>query len=232
MKKKILLIVIVMVLLVNLTGCQKNKDAKIFKEDYESINGQTNSNGKEYRTLSIPKNNPIIISSAKEILEKIENEESFYVYFGSKLCPWCRSSIEKALEVANENGIEKVYYVDIWDNEGNEILRDKYTLDDNGKSVLVVDGTDEYFKLLDYLKDVLPDYTYAANKNGGAKLDIAEKRIYIPLFVYMAKGKPIRVTSGLSDLQTNSREELTKEILADEETLFDNFFINVCDETC
>ena len=71
----------------------------------------------------------------------------------------------------------------------------------------------------------MPDYTYAANKNGGAKLDVDEKRIYLPLFVYIAKGKPIRVTSGLSDLQTGSRDELTNEILQDEEQLFDDFFI-------
>ena len=228
MKKKIFLFLLI---ILTLTSCA-SKDAISFKKDYESLNGVTNKNGKEHRTVNISKNNAFIMSNAEEIIKKIENKESFYVYFGSKLCPWCRSVIEKAVEVSNENGIDEIYYVDVWDDEGKEILRDKYTQDDNGNSVLVNDGKEEYFTLLEYLKDVLPDYTYAANKNGGAKLDIDEKRIYLPLFIYIAKGKPVRVTGGLSDLQTGSRDELTKEILADETKLFDDFFINVCDESC
>ncbi len=231
MKKKIFSVLLVITILFTLTACT-SKDALNFKNDYESLNGVVNKNGKEHRTISIPKNNPIVISDAKEVIEKIEAGDNFYVYFGSSLCPWCRSSIEKAIEVANNNGIDKIYYVDIWDKEGNEILRDKYTLDDNGKAVKIVDATEEYITLLEYLKDVLPDYTYAANKNGGSKLDVNEKRIYIPLFVYIAKGKPIRSTSGLSDLQEKSRDELTAEILKDEEKQFDDFFINVCDESC
>lgn len=232
MKKKIILSTIIILLLV-MTACSKNnKDALNFKKDYESLNGQTTSNGKEHRKLNIPKNNPFVITDAATIVEKLANGETFYVYFGSKLCPWCRSVIEKAIEVANANEIDKIYYVDIWDDEGNEILRDKYVLDEDGKAILIKDGTEDYFKILDYFKAVLPDYTYAANKNGGDKLDIKEKRIYVPLFVYVAKGTPARAVSGISDKQTKSREELTDEILADEEKIFDEFFINVCDDSC
>lgn len=228
MKKRIILLVGIILLL---TACT-SKDSVKFKDEYEALNGITNKNGKEHRTVNIDKSNAIIMSDAKTIIEKIENKESFYVYFGSELCPWCRSVIEKAIDISNENGIDEIYYVNIWDNEGKEILRDKYTLDDDGNAILVNDGTDDYFKLLELLKDVLPDYTYAANKNGGSKLDVEEKRIYIPLFVYIAKGKPIRVTSGISDLQTGSRDELSTDILKDEEKLFNDFFINVCDESC
>ncbi len=235
MKKKIITILILLIIPLTLVGCTKTKtseDAIAFKTDYESLNGKKNKNGKEYRKISISKNNPIVITDAKTIIEMIENGESFYVYFGSKLCPWCRSVIEKAIEIANENEIDKIYYVDIWDDEGNEILRDKYTLDEDKEQALANEGTEEYFKLLGYLNDILPDYTYAANKNGGDKLEVQEKRIYVPLFVYISKGKPIRETSGLSEKQKDSREKLTKEVLKDEEQLFDDFFINVCDESC
>ena len=54
------------------------------------------------------------------MLEKIENEDSFYVYFGSKLCPWCRSVIEKAVDIANLNNVSKIYYIDIWNDEGKK----------------------------------------------------------------------------------------------------------------
>ena len=225
MKKKVLLIILSLFLL---TSCTK-KDSKIFKEDYENMNGVMNSNGKIHREVHIPSENPIVISDAAEIVKMIENEESFYVYFGSKLCPWCRSVIEKAIEVANNNGIEKVYYVDIWDDEGNEILRDKFNLDEENKPVKVEDGTEEYQKLLTYLDNVLVDYTY---KQDNETLSFGEKRIYAPSFIYIAKGKAVRLTTGISEFQTDAREDLTKEMLEDTEKQFDDFFINICDENC
>ena len=227
MKKKLIFLVLISSLLI-LTGCTK-KDSVIFKEEYESLNGTTNTNGKSYRTVTIPANNPIIISSAEEIVEKIENEDTFYVYFGSKLCPWCRSVIEKALEIANQNGIEKIYYVDIWDDLGNEILRDKYILDENNKPLKIVEGTEAYSKLITYFDDLLRDYTYKLNDE---TLSYGEKRIYAPNFIYIAKGKAKRLTTGKSPLQTDSRDTLTEEMLKDEEKQFDDFFINTCDESC
>ena len=226
MKKKLLLLLLVPLLL---TACA-SKDAMTFKKDYEALNGKTNANGKEHRNLNIPKNNPIVISNAKEIVDKIESEDSFYVYFGSPICPWCRSVIEKAFEIANDNGVKKIYYVNFWDDEGNEILRDKYTLDDDGNPVKDIEGTQEYYKLLEYLGEVLPDYTIK-NKDD-EEINLNEKRIFLPTFIYVAKGKPIRMTTGISELQTGSRDELTSDILNDEEQLFDDFFISICDESC
>ena len=133
--KKILLALSLLLLV----GCS-NKNASNFKKDYEEMNGKTNSYGKKYREVTINKKNPFIEVEASEIVKKIENKETFYVYFGSRLCPWCRSVIEKSIEVSNKNNIKKIYYVDIWDDEGNEILRDKYTLDDNNEKVLVNEG--------------------------------------------------------------------------------------------
>lgn len=232
MRSKLLVLLTFFISIVSLTGCIKEEDSIKFKKDYESLNGLTNANGKEYRYLNIKEENPFIITNAKNIVNKIENKETFYVYFGSKLCPWCRSVIETSIEIANKKNIEKIYYVDIWDDNANEILRDKYVLDDNGNTKKVNDGTEEYFKLLEYLGDLLPDYTYAANKNSGSKLDIKEKRIYAPTFIYIENGQAIRITSGLSDKQTNSPQELTNEILEDEQKQFERFFANSCDKSC
>ena len=232
MKKNILVLIVIIFSILSLTGCEDKTDATIFKNNYEYLNGKENANGKEYRSVSIPKKNPIVITDAKTIISKMENNESFYVYFGSTLCPWCRSVIEKAIEIANDNNIDKIYYVDIWDEEGKEILRDKYVLSDKNELTKTDEGTEEYFKLLELFDNVLPDYKYAANKNGGAELDVNEKRIYIPLFISVSGGKVINSITGISELQTNSREELTEEILKDEETALNHFFTNTCDEHC
>ena len=146
-KRSIPLLLLFLIVIFTLTACE-NKDAIDFKKNHEALNNVVNKNGKKHRTITISKDNPFVKSSAKEVIEKIENKENFYVYFGSALCPWCRSVIEKAVEVANNNGIDKIYYVDIWDSEGNEILRDKYTLDDDGNAVKIIDGTDEYLQTI------------------------------------------------------------------------------------
>ncbi len=226
--KKIYKILVIALLVITLTSCSK-KDSILFKEDYESLNGTTNKNGKEHRTVNISKHNAMIISDAKEIVEKIENEDTFYVYFGSTLCPWCRSVIEEAVEISNDNEIDEIYYVDIWDDEGNEILRDKYSLGEDNVPVKEIEGTEEYNKLLSYLGELLEDYTYELD---GQKLSYGEKRIYAPTFIYISKGKGVRMTTGISDKQQDAREELTKEILKDEEQKFDDFFISVCDDSC
>lgn len=202
-------------------GDDSNTYGMTFKEAYESLNGKSNSSGKQHRSVSIPEDNPIIQVDAKEIIQKIENKETFYVYFGDELCPWCRSVIEKALEVAKKAGIEEIYYVQIWDDEGNEILRDKYEIE-NGELVQKVEISEEYQKLLDYFEDVLSEYTLTDDND--ESIDVGEKRIYAPNFIYVKNGVAIRLTTGTSQLQEESRQELNDDILKDEENLFEVFF--------
>ncbi len=217
--KKILIVIIVFLL----TGCvDKQNDAMIFKTDYESLNGKTNSSGKVHRTVSIDKDNPFVISSATEIVSKIENKDTFYVYFGSKLCPWCRSVIEKSIEVAKKNNIDTIYYVDIWDLEGNELLRDKYIINDSNELELKDAGTSEYKKLLKYFDEYLREYTLS-DSNGNI-ISTGEKRIYAPNFMYIESGIIKKLTTGKSDKQSDAREVLTLEILKDEEEAFEYFF--------
>ena len=223
MNKKNILMVILIIVMLLITGCSSaGKDALKFKDDYESINGLENAAGKIHRSLSISKNNPFEYTTGKDIITKIENKETFYVYFGDKLCPWCRSVIEKFIEVSKDYDVETVYYVPIWDDEGNEILRDKYIVNEEGKSELTIEADEAYYTLLDYFQDFLSDYTLT--DSDGNILDTGEKRIYAPNFIYVKDGKVIALTEGISDAQTDSREELTNEILKDEETLFINFF--------
>lgn len=234
MKKTIFSLLVIGLILLSVTGCGKEKvesnaDALKFKEEYEAINGVANSSGKEHRTLSISEDNPFVYVTGEEIVEKIENNETFYVYFGSPYCPWCRSVIEKSIEVAKKNNIDKIYYIEIWDDDGNEILRDKYELQD-GQPVKIQDGTDEYYKLLDSLKSVLSDYTLSDEEEN--KIEVGEKRIYAPNYFYISNGKVKKMVEGISDKQKDSREELTDEILKDEEEQFNDLFKNSCDENC
>ena len=226
MKKKLLLIALVVLLLT--TGCKKeNNYALEFKEEYESLNVTVNSSGKEHRSITINENNPYIKTTPSKIVEKINNKDTFILYVGDSLCPWCRSVLEKSIEVAYRNGIEEIYYIDIWDDEGKEILRDKYILKD-GKPVKESDGTQEYYTLLEKFDSVLKDYTLTDDNDN--KIEVGEKRIFAPNFFFIKDGKVVKMVSGISEKQIDSRGELTEEILKDEDSQFQSLFelMNLC----
>ena len=222
MKKNIIILLIIFVMVV--AGCKKNNNYGInFKKEYEALNGLENKIGKKHRVLNINDNNPYEKVDISVIAEKIDNKETFYLYIGDPMCPWCRSVLEKSIEVANKLNIEKIYYVDFWDDEGNEILRDKYEFKD-GELVKTVEETDGYKKLLEACGDILRDYTLT--NEDGETISVGEKRTYGPTFIYIEKGIGKKYVEGVSELQIDSREELTEEILKDEEKIFIEFFTN------
>lgn len=220
--KKISVLLITLLLIVSVTGCtKKNLDSKKFKEEYESFNDKKNDYF-EYRDLDLDEKNPFVYSTDAEIVEKIENDESFIVYFGDPECPWCRSVIEEAIKSANENDIDKIYYVRFWDGFHKEIIRDVYELDENNAPVLKEKGSDAYTKLLEYLDSVLKDYTL--KDSDGNTINVGEKRIFLPNFVAVIDGEAKELIQGISENQESYNSKLTDEIIADEKKMFDEFF--------
>lgn len=191
-----------------------------FKLDYESLNGQKNKNDKEYRVVEISADNPFVYSNEEEITNLLDSNESFYLYVGDKLCPWCRSSIESAIRIAKEKNIDKIYYLDIWDDEGNEIFRDKYVVED-GNLKQVIKGTVLYQRLIEDFKEFLKDYTL---KSDDVTYEVNEKRIFAPSYFYIENGNLIRFTEGTSKNQSDAYQELNETIVSDQEELFREFF--------
>lgn len=191
-----------------------------FKLDYESLNGQKNKNDKEYRVVEISADNPFVYSDEEEITNLLDSNESFYLYVGDKLCPWCRSSIESAIRIAKEKNIDKIYYLDIWDDEGNEIFRDKYVVED-GNLKQVIKGTVLYQRLIEDFKEFLKDYTL---KSDDVTYEVNEKRIFAPSYFYIENGNLIRFTEGTSKNQSDAYQELNETIVSDQEELFREFF--------
>lgn len=226
MKKIIISLLIIILVLLNIAGCkdkeEKKEDAIKFKKEYEVLNGTSNDSGKEHRTLTILEDNPFIYITSQEIISKIKNKESFYIYFGSAYCPWCRSVIEQAIKTAKENNIKTIYYFDIWDGDHVEILRDEYKLNDKNEVELVSKGTSEYQELLKYFDNVLEDYTLT--DENGTSVAVGEKRIFAPTFIFIQNGKAIKLETGISDKQKDSREELNTKIIKDETKKFNDFY--------
>jgi len=174
-----------------------------FKEEYEKVNGTTMKGDIKYRTLDINKKNPYVKVSIDDIAAKIKNGESFYLYVGDHLCPWCRSGIEKMIEVANREKIDTIYYVDFWDDDHNEILRELY----------------------DAVKDMgLKDYT--VTKDGKEYTVPNTKKVYGGDHFYFNKGKCERyVTLRVPSLKS-AVDELTDEVKKEQDETYTKLFVN------
>lgn len=212
-KKTIIAISILIILIVGgiFFFTTKNKslsetDAIKFKTEYESLNGVT-KNDKTIRSITIPDDNPFVYQTADEIVEKINNKETFAVYFGFPNCPWCRSVIPTLIEVAKQQKVDKIYYVDVKD------IRDTMELDEKNNPITTKKGSDGYYKLTEVLEEVLEDYTLTdKNKN---TVKTGTKRIYAPNIVSIINGKATKLTTGISSKQTDAYMELTDEIKND-----------------
>ena len=207
--KKIFTIILIMMITLTLTGCSdkpvEKTDALKFKEEYEKNNGVKNEKyNVTTRTVNIPEDNPMVYATAEEIIKKIDNKETFVVYFGFSDCPWCRSVIEELIHVAQDLKVEKVYYVDVKE------LRDVKELDENNNVVTSKEGDEHYKKLLEKLDSVLDDYTLT-DKDGN-EVSAGEKRIYAPNVVGVANGKPTELETGESEKLIKPYDDLTDEM--------------------
>lgn len=212
MKSRLAQIIIIAILAITLTACGKTPEKKVektdaqkFKEEYEKINGIKKEGSKNVtRELSIPEDNPFIYATAEEIVEKINDGETFIVYFGFAECPWCRSILPTLIDVSKDLELEKIYYVNVKE------IRDTMELTKDGEVKTSKEGTDGYYDLLDKLDSVLENYTLTNEED--EEIETGEKRIYAPNVVSIVSGKAKELETGIGENLTDPYMELTNEI--------------------
>lgn len=139
MKRKAVL-VIILLLTLTLTACKENiSDSQKFAEEYTEV----------------PEYNVFVYKGAEEIIKILEHGTGI-VYLGFPECPWCQAYVPILSEVADIEGIDKIYYFNIL-NERKEntqnyqkmvsILSDYLQYDDEGNKriyvpaiIAVIDG--------------------------------------------------------------------------------------------
>ena len=94
MKKKILLIIPIIITFI-LVGCKKENN----ETDAEKF-------AKEYTTIT--EDNYFVYKDSKEIIKILENGTGV-VYLGFPECPWCQAYVPMLNEVADIEGLEKIY---------------------------------------------------------------------------------------------------------------------------
>lgn len=198
-------------LLFIMSGCtntDKESDAMKFKNEYESLNGTIREkDGKTIRTITVDEDNPIVYITEDKIIEKMNNKDSFAIYFGFNDCPWCRSIVPTLIQVSKDLKLNQVFYCDV------KNIRDTYELDDNNHPVQTNPGSENYPELLKKLDSVLEDYTLTDDNEN--EIQTGEKRIFAPNIIVIVNGKPKAMTSGNSELQTDGYMELSDDILND-----------------
>ena len=209
--KKILLGVIGIVgVLVVIIVCgvlfSNENDALRFKREYEKLNGVVREKDKQTtRTIKIAKDNPFIYQNEEDIIKRIDNKETFAVYFGFADCPWCRSVVPTLVDVARDMKVDVIYYVDVKD------IRNTVEVNDDGEIIITKEGSDGYKQLLEKLNQVLKDYTLR-DKNA-KEVYTGLKRIYAPSLIVVSYGEAEVLETGISSLETNAFMELTDEMI-------------------
>ena len=183
MKKKIF--VLLFLIMIVLTSCTKKEtitDSLKFKEEYERLNGQKDSDGNDLVDLDIDEDNNVVYLTIESLIKKLEDKETFIVYFGYSSSNECRLVLPNLLKVAYRHGLDKLYYLDttsIDDKDKFAIIEDKL------KEVLEENDSSESIKVpsIIAIKDGLPimlthglsDYNDFENITLDDKLD---KEIY------------------------------------------------------
>ena len=213
--KKINILLVMLAAIFMLTGCEfKESDALKFKNAYEDLNKQETAEGVKYRSISIDKDNPIVYTTFKEVKEKIDNKETFIVYVGFSACPWCRTVIPYILEAAKENKIDKIYYVNVReDNTKESDLRGYYKVNEEGKVVYDIYPDKYYHDILNSLNDLLEPYTITdENEN---VYETGENRLYAPTLIVYKKGKAKIAEDCISESQKDGYQKITKTMIKD-----------------
>ena len=137
----VILAISVMIILTN--------DQLRFKFSYGIMNYIPYENGEKI-VIDIPFDNRIKYLEGKEIIDTFTTGTGI-IYLGYSSCPWCRNIIEPLIEVAKENDIDTIYYVNTYDNEFDDIsselmeLLDDYLRVDEETNQKVLATPDVYF---------------------------------------------------------------------------------------
>ncbi|MDD3341648.1 MAG: hypothetical protein PHN72_05635 [Bacilli bacterium] len=198
----------------------KETDATKFKKEYESLNNKVDEDNKTYKKISIEEENPMVYSSAEEIVKRLQEGTSI-IYLGFPECPWCRNAVPVLLESAKEEGVDKIYYFNALS------IRDQKHVE-NGKIVTDKEGTSLYYEIVDHLKDFLPSY-----KDLG---DDSIKRLYFPTVVFVKEGKIQKVHTSTVDSQKDPSKSLTQEQKEELKGIYSKeiqeMSAALCDEKC
>ena len=201
----------------------KDTDAIKFKEEYEAINEEENS-----IKMEISEDNPIEYADYDKLLEIINNGTGI-IYLGFPGCPWCRNALPVLFDVAKDNNVEIIYYMNILNERDSFVVEDKklvYAIDDEGNEKR---GTKGYKQLLKALDKHLTEYIVSFE---GKEYKTGEKRIYAPTVIFVKDGKVVGLHVSTVESQENPREGLSKKQYKELYEIYEDYILETLSGTC
>ena len=221
----ILLVVIGIGVFLFITKKSDSSDAIKFKNEYESLNEKTNDASKEKNlSVDIEENNLYIYKTDEEVLDILKNKSGL-IFFGFAKCPYCRSMVSILNDVAKEQGLNEIYYLDILN------IRDSYEVLDH-TVVKTNNGTNAYYEILGRLSEYLTDY-YIKDSDD-IEYSTGVKRLYAPTVVAVDNGRIVGFHEGtLDEVEYNKEldEEQQKELKEILESIISQLTSDVCESS-
>lgn len=139
----LLMIIILLVIIFNFDNMLGVSDEKVFKEEYENLNGQVDEYGREYIKVQIKANNGVEYSNLDEIISIFKDKKDAVIYFGYPTCSYCRSAVQVLFDVVAETKLDKIYYLDTEElgisyEKLIDVVGNSIELDENGNKELDV----------------------------------------------------------------------------------------------
>lgn len=195
------------------------KDSHTFRDEYECLNGVINpNNNRVYPNVSIPSDNRVVYSNYDEILDVLDNGTGV-IYLGYPECPWCRNAIPVLVDAVKNSSVEKIYYM----NMKNE--RDQKDIDVETLQVKTIkEATPGYYKLLEKLDKFLDEYTVTKDE---IEYSLGEKRIYVPIVIFVKNGEVIGVHADTVSSQTDPYVKLNSEQVEELKSIYNKYLVEL-----
>ncbi len=181
----IVVIALVIAILFFLLNNKGMSDGERFKQEYEELNDS-------HLEVNIDSDNMIKYIGLEEAIDIIKNDTRV-IYFGYPSCPWCRNAVPVLLDAASSTSLDTIYYVNAYN------IRDVKELDDDGNIVTTNEGDRLYDDLLKVLDDILDPYTLTLDN--GEVIDLGEKRLYVPMVLFVKDGEVVSYHLSTVDSQ-------------------------------
>lgn len=181
----IVVIALVIAILFFLLNNKGMSDGERFKQEYEELNDS-------HLEVNIDSDNMIKYISLEEAIDIIKNDTGV-IYFGYPSCPWCRNAVPVLLDAASSTSLDTIYYVNAYN------IRDVKEIDDDGNIVTTNEGDRLYDDLLEVLDDILDPYTLTLDN--GEVIDLGEKRLYVPMVLFVKDGEVVSYHLSTVDSQ-------------------------------
>lgn len=198
-------IILIIILKNNNYEFASTDEGDIFKEEYESLNGEVTPYNQTYPKVNISYDN-IEYITIDETLEMLTTGTGV-IYIGYAECVYCRSAIQVLSDTAKNTDLDKIYYLDI-----SEVW-DVREVDYNGNITIKIAAHEKYDDLLNKLGDYYLESYDIADKDGDM-IETGEKRVITPAVLFVVNGKIVSSNLGTLFSQEDPYTALDKDQVA------------------